>query len=103
MYLTLRWWPLRGRNITGSRMVRNPEPTDEQWILIADRFFEVLMASARRSSPVFREHFVGPANRHRLTGFTNPASLSCNLLASTPGVKRIRRAAGVHATTAAAP
>jgi len=46
MLLTLRWWPTRGRNITGSRMVPKSELTDEQWFLIADLFAELPMSSA---------------------------------------------------------
>lgn len=46
MHLTLRWWPSRGRNITGSRTVPKSELTDEQWFLIADLFVELPMSSA---------------------------------------------------------
>lgn len=46
MHLTLRWWPSRGRNITGSRTVPKSELTDEQWFLIADLFVEPPRSSA---------------------------------------------------------
>lgn len=46
MHLTLRWWPSRGRNITGSRTVPKSELTDGQWFLIADLFVEPPRSSA---------------------------------------------------------
>ena len=39
MLITLCLWPRRGRNRTGSRTVPKPYLTDEQWLLIADLFF----------------------------------------------------------------
>jgi len=38
MMLTLKWWPKRGRNHTGSRTEPKPELSDKQWFLIADLF-----------------------------------------------------------------
>lgn len=38
MKLTLKWWPKRGRNHTGSRTEPESELTDKQWFLIADLF-----------------------------------------------------------------
>lgn len=38
MKLTLLLWPLRGRNVTGSRTEPNPYLNDEQWLRIADLF-----------------------------------------------------------------
>ncbi|WLD15141.1 transposase [Planctellipticum variicoloris] len=52
MHLTLRWWPSRGRNITGFRTVPKSELTDGQWFLIADLFVELPMSSAGGRSRV---------------------------------------------------
>jgi transposase len=38
MRLTLKWWPNRGRNHTGSRTEPKSELTKTQWFLIADLF-----------------------------------------------------------------
>jgi hypothetical protein len=38
MKLTLKWWPKRGRNHTGSRTKPESELTDKQWFLVADLF-----------------------------------------------------------------
>ncbi len=38
MKLTLKWWPKRGRNHTGSRTEPESELTDKQWFLVADLF-----------------------------------------------------------------
>ena len=40
MLLTLCLWPPRGRNRTGSRTAPKPYLSDEQWLLIADLFFD---------------------------------------------------------------
>ncbi len=38
MKLTLKWWPKRGRNHTGSRTEPESELADKQWFLVADLF-----------------------------------------------------------------
>lgn len=38
MLLTLKMWPKRGRNRTGSRTAPKPQLTDEQWLRIASFF-----------------------------------------------------------------
>ena len=38
MLLTLKLWPRRGRNRTGSRTEPKPQLTEEQWLIIADLF-----------------------------------------------------------------
>lgn len=40
MLITLCLWPPRGRNRTGSRTAPKPYLSDEQWLTIADVFFD---------------------------------------------------------------
>lgn len=46
MLLTLKAWPQRGRNRTGSRTAPKPQLTDEQWLRIAEFFLDAPPSAA---------------------------------------------------------
>ena len=55
MTLTLTWWPRRRRRKAASmteRSIRNPQLSDEQWLLIADLFPDPVMTVAGGRPPI---------------------------------------------------
>jgi transposase len=106
MKLTLRWWPKRGRNHTGTRTEPQPELTDKQWFLIAELFEnpDPSPAGGRpRVDP--RRCFEGIAwvlrTGARWKDFTTTFSLASHLLAAALRVDGARPARGGVAATAA--
>ena len=55
MTLTLTWWPRRRHRHSASmteRTIRNPQLSDEQWLLIADLLPEPVMTRAGGRPPI---------------------------------------------------